>query len=447
MCGIGGVFSDEISFDEKREIAKTMAISMHHRGPDASSVYIDENLVLAATRLAIVDTHCEDAMIWNENKSSVIAFNGEIYNYSELRKELLKKYKFQTKTDTEVVLHLIEEYGTNGVHYLNGDFTFFFWDTDRLEGILARDGIGVKPLYYASIGKTLVFASEIKPLLICFPELDQIDNNAVYDYLTFRYVPGPRTVFKNIRKLEPGSYIAINKMGYKIEKHWEIKSTDSNSNLLEEKNIIELGRNILKQSVIDRMPNEVNYGILLSGGLDSSLITAIVSNNVQQSLNTFSVIYDVNNYKDISEHEYSRRVANIFKTNHTELLVTAEMFQQASLDAIYFMEEPVADPPATLLSLICEVSHQSVKVLLSGEGADELHAGYYVYLDMLKNREIYTGMGRLLTEEDKLSLLSEDFRYSIERQVLDYYISQPLEGSNPDVSRRLNDMLITDMCH
>ncbi len=444
MCGIGGIFSNTYSIVQKQDFANRMASSMQHRGPDASSIFVDEKIALAATRLSIVDRNYKGPLIWNENETAVIVHNGEIYNYLDLRKELENKHIFRTKTDTEVIIHLIDEYGINGVNKLNGDYSFALWNTYKNVGYLVRDRMGVKPLYYAWIKDTLVFASEIKAILICFPELAEVDSLAVYDYFTFRYVPGPRTIFKDVMKLEPGAWLRFDEKGTSTKRYWEVQFPRQKSTFSEDI-AIETGRDLLTKAVVDRLPGEVNYGILLSGGVDSSLITAIASEYAYQKPSTFSIIYDESQYGEYSEHEYSRKIAKEFDTYHSELLVTPETFRESICRAIYHMEEPVADPPAVLLGLICKEAHQSVNVLLSGEGADELYGGYYVYSDLLKTKEVYTGMGRLLTDPDKNALLSDEFLRSIEQISIKPNRMILKNNPKPIIQDRLQEMLYKDL--
>jgi len=415
MCGIGGICSSKMSQDSKRDLVYKMGLSMTHRGPDNMELFVDENIGIVNTRLSIVDRGYSNALMWNEKRDLVVTFNGEIYNYKNLYESLSTHHEFITNTDTEVLANLLSDYGPRGIDYLLGDFAFATWSTTHKNGILARDRAGVKPLYYAFFDGVFVFASEIRAILSCFPSLREIDELSLYDFLTYRYVPGPQTIFRDIKKLPPGSWLSFTLTEKPIiYKYWDY-SRDDNTVSDGEGEIINKGRDWIKKIVLDRVPSEVNFGTLLSGGLDSSLITAILARNNDFPIRTFSVVYPEDKEGINSEHTQSRLIAEMYKTKHTELSVNAEMFRNACLDTILSLEEPIADPPAVLLNLICRVAKDDVTVMFSGEGADELMGGYYVYPEILNRHEenSYSGMGRLFDPAQKIKLLSKDFLNSI----------------------------------
>ena len=404
MCGLVGIYSRACSPEQKQILLARMLAAIEHRGPDGVAMYSDEEAGIALCRLAIVDRACASPLHWNEDDTCVLALNGEIYNHRELRKQL-SKHRFRSQTDAEVLLHAFEEWGIQSVQTLDGDFAFVFWDRLAKRGVLVRDRSGVKPLYYARIGDGLVFASELKALLAGFPELAQLSLQALARYLTHRFVPGPRTIFQKIMKLQPGCYLTFSAVDEPEQRrYWDYPREEVTA--YDEEAQIVRGRALLEAAVTARLADEVAYGVLLSGGLDSSLLTAMAARASQDPLQTFSVVFFGNALleESVSEHRYSRLVARTTGTRHAELPVDAELFMHACTKALYQLEEPIADPPAVLLHLLCDwIKQAGVTVLLSGEGADELFAGYPVYA---QPRPGYMGMGVLFTEEEKAQLLS-----------------------------------------
>jgi asparagine synthase (glutamine-hydrolysing) len=409
MCGIAGVYSTSLSRSAKAGIAEDMAEALLHRGPDGLETYVDDLVGIAMTRLAIVDRDAEQVLIWNEAADTVIAFNGEIYNYRSLR-ERLPAHQFRTATDSEVVLHLFEEQGAKSLSVMRGDYAFVIWDRDGQQGVLARDRLGVKPLYFAEVPGGLAFASEVGALTGCFPNLLELDPLAVYDYLYHRFVPGPQTVFRKIRKLPPGGTLSFGREprpedscpAPQVEHQWV--DTD----------LLAAGRHLLTNAVAVRMPQEVPFGILLSGGLDSTLLTAIASSLSEEPVRTFSVVFTKDDADlDSSEHEESRATVECFGTLHRELAVGAADFCGGIEKTISHLGEPLADPPAVLLGLLCEAAAQDVRVLLSGEGADELFAGYSIYRQMLASGGRYEGMGRLMPKDQQEAILSANMKAAI----------------------------------
>ncbi|QBD77046.1 asparagine synthase (glutamine-hydrolyzing) [Ktedonosporobacter rubrisoli] len=416
MCGIVGICSQKLSPEEKKRLVSRMAASMVHRGPDGTSVYADGDIGLAVSRLAIVDRNYEEQIFWNENKTLGIVFNGEIFNYSDIRRQLSKHHHFASRTDTEVALHAFEEYGIPAFDKFSGDYAFALWDRTKRQGMLVRDRIGVKPLYYAKVEQGFVFASEIKALLLCFPELAHLDEQSLYDYLSYRFVPGEKTIFRAIYRLRPGTWLTFAQHGCTVsQRYW--KFSRSNLSPKDEAELLNMGRELIVQAVHTRIPKEVDYGVLLSGGLDSSLISALVAQSQQRPLHTFSIVFlGDKRFEAHSEHPYSRLVAKALGTLHAEVPVTPEQFRDACPRTIMHIEEPLGDPPTALLGILCAFAHNSATVLLSGEGADELCAGYPVYARGRSGKQNYTGMGHLLTDAEKCSLLSAEFLTALQRK-------------------------------
>lgn len=376
MCGIAGVYG--IS---DKSLLKRMCDVIEHRGPDDSGYYVDDTISIGMRRLSIIDLAGGKQPIVNEDGSIVVVFNGEIYNFRELRYDLeIKGHRFTTDSDTEVIVHAYEEYGSDCLDRFNGMFAIALWDMDRKELFLARDRVGIKPLYYAVIGNVLVFGSEIKSILE-YGIKREVDVQAVADYFVLRYVPAPRTMFKGIRKLEPGCYMVVNKNSVERMKYWnlEFKTIPGNEDYFI-KNILKM----LKDSVKRRLIADVPLGVFLSGGVDSSTITAIASEFSLKPVKTFSVGFYGAKY---DETPYARNVAEYFGTDHTEEWVDIDNVNILP-ELIYQADEPLADPAMLPTYLISKVAREKVKVVLSGEGADEAFAGYDHYASELRARNM-----------------------------------------------------------
>lgn len=380
MCGIAGIFGNNIK--NKEEVIKKMTDVMVHRGPDDSGFFIDENAALGMRRLSIIDLNTGHQPIFSEDANLIIIFNGEIYNYKELEKNLINKgHKFKTKSDTEVLIHLYEEEGEPMLNKLRGMFTFCIYDKKKKTAFLARDFFGIKPLYFLRQGKTFAFASEIKSLLQLPDYKLEVNDEAVFHFLSFQYVPTKETMFKNIYRLPAGSYLKINITNDKMEerKYWEF---NFNQKAISEKDTKEKLFNILKDSVSHHMISDVPVGAFLSGGIDSTAIVALMKSDFETrswtsgGIHTFSIGFDeVNEFKD------SRHAAKYLNTDHHEIKISAEEYFSKLPDIFWHFDEPVADPSAVALYFVAWETAKKVKVVLSGEGADELFGGYNIYLE------------------------------------------------------------------
>ena len=285
MCGICGFNWDE------RFLIKSMMDSIVHRGPDDSGLYTSRGISLGNRRLSIIDLKTGKQPIYNEDKSMCIVFVGEIYNYLDLKPELEKRgHVFSTESDTEVVLHAYEEYGEDCLGYLNGMWAIAIWNSNKKELFLSVDRLGIKQLYYACVKKKFLFASEIKAILQCDDIARELDKKAFVEYLTFRYTPTDQTIFKGIKKLLPGHYMVLSKDKIKIRKYWDIQThgIESQSMQHHSEKILEL----LKDSVKKRLMSEVPLGAHLSGGLDSSIVVALMKTLMDTEVKTFSVAFD-----------------------------------------------------------------------------------------------------------------------------------------------------------
>lgn len=371
MCGITGWWSKNIEINH--DLFYKMRDTLSHRGPDGYGSYFtkDNHLALGHRRLSFLDlTDSGTQPISNENGSIWITINGEIYNYLELRDELIqKKHIFKSNTDSEILVHAYEEWGIEMVKKLEGMFAFGLWDENKQKLILARDKFGIKPLYYYLDNNQIIFASEIKAIIENRGIKREIDISSVCDYFVYRYIPSPKTIFKNIFKLEPANYISINK-SLEIEKIEYYKFDFANNNYSQNKLVKEVDE-LLKKSVEIHMRSEVPIGSFLSGGFDSSAIVKYMS-KVDKDANTFSI-----GFKDWdkSEHNYAEIVAKKYGTNHTSQILDNTSLEILD-DLMYYYDEPIADISIIPTYLVSKLASKSNKAVLSGEGADEIFAGY-----------------------------------------------------------------------
>ncbi len=370
MCGIVGIAgrADEAG-------VRRMADTLIHRGPDGDGYFVADNISLGARRLSIIDLPGSNQPICNEDGTVVTVFNGEIYNYQELRSFLEKKgHVLRTAGDTEVLVHLYEEYGEAGVHYLRGMFAYAIWDRRRRRLILARDRLGIKPLYYAESGARLVFASELKALFAGVSLPRELDPEALDVYLTLQYVPGPRTMLRGIQKLPPGHLLLWHGGQASVQSYWDVALLETDPNVKEEEAAVEF-RELLDDSVRCHRIADVPVGVLLSGGIDSSAVTACLSRGGGRP-ETFTVGFEGGH--GISEIGDARIVAEHFGTKHREI-VLRESIVDVLPRLVWLQDEPVADAAAIPTYFICRFASQFVKVVLTGEGGDELLGGYPRY--------------------------------------------------------------------
>ncbi len=368
MCGFVGYVNKE---KDKTNNIKAMNDLIAHRGPDSEGYYTDDTIALGFRRLSIIDLNSGSQPIYNEDKSKVIIFNGEIYNYQILREELIEKgYKFSTKTDTEVILHGYEEYGENILDKLRGMFAFVIYDTNTKEMFAARDFYGIKPFYYAQMGDTFMFGSEIKSFLIHPDFKKELNRKMLEYYLTFQYSAGTETFFKNVYKLMPGHYLKYKDGNLEIKKYYELKLEPDNTKSYEEwKEEID---DALKDTIKAHKVSDVEVGSFLSSGVDSSFIAA--SSDVDK---TFTVGFD--NGIKYNEISYAKELSKEIDTQNINRVISKEDYFKNLGNIIYYMDEPLADPSAVALYFVAKIASENVKVSLSGEGADEIFGGYNIY--------------------------------------------------------------------
>jgi asparagine synthase (glutamine-hydrolysing) len=408
---------------------------MRHRGPDDEGLYVTQNIGLGHRRLSIIDLASGHQPIGNENKTVWIAYNGETYNYLELRRELESKgHAFRTHSDTETIVHAYEEYGAECLQRLRGMFAFGIWDEPRQQLFLARDRVGIKPLYYYLDRDSVVFASEIKALLKWGIKAE-VNYQTLDSYLTLGYVPAPNTMFKGIYKLLPGHSLTCSKRGVKLHKYWDfdhIQPEEKPESYYSER-LMEL----LTECVDIRLMSEVPLGVFLSGGLDSSAVVSILGHRNYKPLNTFSVGY--HRRYEHCELKYADIVARRFQTKHHELNLESVDFFDLIPKIIWHMDEPVLEAAAIPLYLLSKFSRQHITVMLSGEGSDELFAGYLIYKHMCA-MEYYNFVPRFLRQGIINPLLK---KLASSRQAVKYadWLSLPLAQRHLGITAEITEGL------
>lgn len=378
MCGICGIYNFNSSPIQEKSI-KDMCGVIQHRGPDDEGIYLDGHLGIGMRRLSIIDLDTGHQPISNEDKTVWTVFNGEIYNYIELTEELKKKgHIFKTKSDTEVIVHLFEEYGYDFVKLLRGMFSIAIWDKKNNDLILARDPLGIKQLYYFQDRDKFIFGSEIKCILKAINAKPKVNYEAFSHFLTFLYFPEDLTLFSGIMKLKPGNLIRIKSQKTNILEYCNL------NNLQEIKISFQEAQNefmrLFAESIRLHLRSDVPIGVFLSGGIDSSIITAIASEISENPINTFTVGYGKEG-RFYDEREYARIIAKLFNTNHHEFEITPNI-EETIYKLVDFFDEPFANSSAIPTYYISQMMRRELKVALSGLGGDEICAGYERQLGM-----------------------------------------------------------------
>jgi asparagine synthase (glutamine-hydrolysing) len=395
MCGIAGFATTEPGHSSPA-LLERMTDAIRHRGPDDCGSYQDEYASLGHRRLSIVDLALGHQPLANESRDVFIAFNGEIFNHAELRPDLERKgHRYATRSDTETIVHAYEEYGADCVQKLRGMFAFAIWDRPNRTLFCARDRLGKKPFYYYWDGKLLAFASEIKALFEHPAISPKFNETLLPEYLTFGYCSGEETLFAGIRKLMPGHHLTL-RLGDAtaapvIRQYWEIPEPGQVEERSDESWIAEC-RERLEEAVSTRLMSDVLLGMFLSGGVDSSTIAALIKRMASGPVKTFAVGYRETAYSELG---YARQVAESIGTDHHEVTVGADEFFQALPRLIWHEDEPVVWPSSVSLYFVSQLAAQQVKVVLTGEGADELFGGYGRYRYYLLNSR-WLGAYRLL---------------------------------------------------
>lgn len=381
MCGIAGFFGPEENLDstERRVLVKRMCDIIEHRGPDDEGFYVQGGVALGMRRLSIIDLITGDQPISNEDGSIWIVFNGEIYNFLELRDDLVARgHTFQTQTDTEAIVHLYEEMGEACVERLRGMFGFAIWDRRERKLFLARDRVGKKPLHYSLAGDTLIFGSEIKSLLQ-HPEVErEVNIEAISDYLSFGYVPDPQTAFRGITKLPPGHTLTFKDGRLSTRCYWDFgyRQGDESDVPQDESYYVERLRELIAESVGVRLVSDVPLGAFLSGGIDSSTIVAMMAQQMDRPVKTFSIGFSESSFDEL---HHARITARHFNTDHHEFVVTPDVCKIVE-DIVWHHDEPFGDVSSIPTYMVSKMAREHVTVILSGDGGDELFAGYERYL-------------------------------------------------------------------
>ena len=376
MCGISGIAALGKGLDMECTSIVEMSRAIAHRGPDDEGFYEDKFIAIANRRLSIIDLPGGLQPMHNEDESVWVVFNGEIYNHVELHRLLEKNgHIFASKSDTEVIVHLYEEYGSDLVDKLNGMFAFAVWDKKSNTGFIARDRLGIKPLYYAVLGDHLIFASEIKSILANPLIKPTLDLTSLDLYLSLRYVPAANSIFTQIRKLLPGYILTFDCQAATTaaSRYWNPARFVSDGPLASEQGLIDELGELLRDSVKIRMMSDVPFGAFLSGGLDSSGVVALMSGVMDDPVQTFSIGFSEEPRLD--ERSYARLVSKEFGTTHREVVCTADAVEALPKLLSHF-DEPFADPIIAPFFQVSELAAKHVKVVLTGEGADELFGGY-----------------------------------------------------------------------
>jgi len=398
MCGILGIASTVSTVDEIR--LRAMQGTMSYRGPDSNGVWFDDevNIGLAHLRLSILDpTPAGHQPREEATHNCVISYNGEVYNYLEIRAELeTKGYTFETGSDTEVVLKAYIEYGVDCLHHFNGMFAIAIWDGNKKELFLARDRLGIKPLYYLQNDDEFIFASETKAILKGLDKKPELNIQLIDSYMSFGYVPGENTLHQGIKRLMPGHYAVLKcddktKHTLTITQYWDLKFNNSNSQDKGFDYYVDGSKKLLESAIDLRLRSDVPLGIFLSGGIDSSAVVGLLADRVKEPLKTFSIGYDFG--KGFDETPYAKIIADKFKTDHHEIKITPAQFKEFIPEYIALMDEPVTEAAAISLFFVAKLAKEKVTVALSGEGSDEIFAGYdlYQYMNVLDKYRAVVG--------------------------------------------------------
>ena len=376
MCGICGIAVSRGGPHVSEEVLRQMNQTIIHRGPDEDGYYVNDKVGLASRRLSIIDLASGTQPIENEDGTIRIVFNGEIYNYKDLRSYLEKHgHLFHTQSDTEVILHLYEEFGTDSLQHLDGIFGFAIWDEKKQELLLARDRMGIKPMYYTHLPDwQFIFGSELKAVLANPAVERNIDLIALNEYLSYEYVPTPRTIIRNVWRLEAGHYLIFNRRGVETHAYDSLSFRQSESR--PPVNWRDYSASLYKtlRSAVDReLVSDVPVGVLLSGGLDSSTIAALMVEAYPGQVESFTIGFEEGSF---DESKYARQVAQHLNTRHNEMVLTSRKAVDLVSEISNFMDEPFADSSIIPTYLLSRFARQKVKVVLGGDGGDELFAGY-----------------------------------------------------------------------
>jgi asparagine synthase (glutamine-hydrolysing) len=397
MCGICGIaIPKQLNHRVDRTTLLRMRDTLEHRGPDDAGIFLRGGVGFGHRRLSIVDLSGGHQPMTNEDGTVQIVFNGEIYNHCELRPGLEERgHRYRTSSDTETIIHLYEEYGPRGVEALRGMFAFAIWDEAEGHLLLARDRLGIKPLYYVvKDDGSLYFASEIKALIEARAARPEINYDALADYAANRYTSGEETLFRGVRRLLPGHTLVWRDGHVKIECYWEASFVKPDERPGDDE-YVEQFHHLFRECIKSHLMSDVPLGMFLSGGIDSSAIAGVMSAMVSEPIKTFSVAFAE---REANELEYARAVASAFNTDHHEIVVSPEAFFESLPGLVYQEDEPIAHPSSVPLYFVSELARRHVKVVLTGEGSDEMLGGYNKYRTTIYNLLLGRAYQRFATE-------------------------------------------------
>ena len=373
MCGFAGIASASVNEKIDKRIVHKMSELLYHRGPDDSGFYFDSGIGIGHRRLSIIDVSGGNQPLSNEDRSVWVSFNGEIYNFQELKNRLISLgHQFKTNCDTEVIVHSYEEWGLESFSFFNGMFAFALWDCNKRCLLLVRDRLGVKPLYWAKLNNKLLFSSEVKSILAVPGFEKRMSLSALSSYLTFRQAVWDLSFFKGVNKVLPGHYLIFQGGDLQIKKYYELPVNDASEDLGEQY-YIDLVTDLLRKSIKRRMISDVPIGAFLSGGLDSSILVALMSELNREKVQTFSIGYEEDDY---NEEDFARQVSNHCSTDHHQLTLKNEDYVDIWTRLIRQKDAPLSIPHEVALYQLSLDLKNHVTVVLSGEGADELFGGY-----------------------------------------------------------------------
>jgi asparagine synthase (glutamine-hydrolysing) len=411
MCGIAGYYHFEKDRPASFEKIQMMTNSLVHRGPDGEGLYVRNSLALGHRRLAIIDLETGQQPVFNIDKSVVVIFNGEIYNYVELREELIKNgFIFRTASDTEVILHAYEKWGIDCITHFNGAWAISIWDQKKDQLFLSRDRMGEKPLYYTVFDNTFVFASEMKALFAYGVPLEP-DLNLTELYFGLINIPAPFTFYKNIFQIKPANFLLIENGRIRKQEYWKLPEIDEHNMLKDKNKIYNEFEYLLTDAVKIRMRSDVPFGAFLSGGLDSSSVVALMAQSTNLPVNTFTIGFD---NPDYDESELALMVANEFQTRHYNGTVHPEEFDNALRSVLYHYDGPFGDSSAVPTGQVSKFAHEHVKMVLTGDGGDEVLSGYVSYQGV-KLSQSYKRLPKLVRNNlpDLLNIVSRPLKGNI----------------------------------
>jgi asparagine synthase (glutamine-hydrolysing) len=379
MCGICGIYEYKTHKPVDQAVLLDMLHVLQHRGPDDAGLLLDKDLALGMRRLSIIDLNGGKQPICNEDGSVVTVFNGEIYNYQSLREQLESRgHRLATASDTEVIVHLYEDFGEDCVQHLRGMFGFAVWDVRRRRLFVARDRLGIKPLYYTQRGGRLIFASEIKAILQHPSVQPCLNSEGLSNFLSLKYVPAPQTMFEGIYALPPGCSLTCDANGVKTKRYWDLSFANHHNVDLREEVYAEQLESLLLECVKLHLVSDVPFGAFLSGGVDSSTIVALMCKFLNEPVKTYSVGFEGDG-EAFSELPYARLVAKKYQTDHHEVIIGPSNLVDLAEKVVWHLDQPLAEHATLANYMVAELASRQVKMVLTGEGGDELFAGYARY--------------------------------------------------------------------